>query len=239
MPLKEASESDVDIPQRQESANVVGLAPGQAQYRILIVEDQAENRLLLSKLMETVGFKVRVAENGKRGIELFSEWQPHLIWMDRRMPLMDGDQATRAIRKLPGGDKVKIVAVTASVFVEQREELFKSGMDDFVRKPYRFHEIYDCLVRQLGVKFVYEGSNQTEPPVFALMPDMLLELPAELRQRLKDALESLEKERIAAVIAEIASRDEKLGKTLSHLADNFDYPAILRAMVALGSAEAI
>ncbi len=234
LPLQEADESDVAMPQRQEGASVTGLAPGQPQYRILIVEDQTENQLLLTKLMESVGFKVRVAENGKRGVELFSEWQPQLIWMDWRMPLMDGEQATRAIRGLPGGDAVKIVAVTASVFVEQREELLQSGMDDFVRKPYRFNEIYECMVRQLGVKFVYEGSTQAEQPLAALMPDMLLDLSAELRQRLKDALESLENERIAAVIAEIATYDVMLGKTLAHLANNFDYPAILRAMEALG-----
>jgi len=94
--------------------DIVSLAPNQPEYRILIVEDQLENQLLLTKLMEDVGFPVKVAENGEQALGLFQSWQPHLIWMDRRMPVMDGVEATRRIRELPGGKEVKIVAVTAS-----------------------------------------------------------------------------------------------------------------------------
>ncbi len=71
------------------------------------------------------------------------------------MPVMDGVEATRRIRQLPGGKEVKIVAVTAPAFMEQRQELLNAGMDDFVRKPYRFDEIYDSLARQVGVKYLY------------------------------------------------------------------------------------
>jgi CheY-like chemotaxis protein len=79
--------------------------------------------------------------------------------MDRRMPVMDGVEATRKIRTLPGGDEVKIVAVTASVFREQQQELFDAGIDDVLRKPYRFHEIYDCMARHLGLKYVYRETQ--------------------------------------------------------------------------------
>ena len=68
------------------------------------------------KLMADIGLDARLAENGKRCVEMFQEWHPHLIWMDRRMPVMDGMEATRRIRQLPGGKDVKIVAVTASAF---------------------------------------------------------------------------------------------------------------------------
>jgi len=233
LPLIEADEADVLSSPRREPANVVGLAPGQPNYRILIVEDQIENQLLLSKLMESVGLPVRVAENGERGVALFREWRPDLIWMDRRMPVMDGQEATRIIRGLPGGELVKIVAVTASVFVEQREELLRSGMDDFVRKPYRFSEIYDCLSRQLGIRFIYEGSFRPEQQTAVLTPGSLLVLPASLREELAQALESLEAERIADVIGRITASDPGLGKTLTQFAEDFDYPAILKALQAL------
>ena len=71
------------------------------------------------------------------------------------MPRMDGVEATRRIRQSPGGEQVKIVAVTASVFADQRQDLFAAGMDDFVNKPYRFEELYNCLARQLGVRYSY------------------------------------------------------------------------------------
>jgi CheY-like chemotaxis protein len=207
----------------------MGLAPGHPEYRILIVEDQLENQLLLVKLMESAGFQVKVAENGAQGVELFQSWNPHFIWMDRKMPVMDGLEAMKRIRQLPGGKEVKIVAVTASAFKEQRAELIDAGMDDFVRKPYRFNEIYECLSKHLGVQYIYEGASALQNDA-ALTPEMLFALPEQLRADLKSAVESLESERIAQVIAQVAPYDRKLQRTLAHLAGSFDYPAILDAL---------
>jgi signal transduction histidine kinase len=77
---------------------VIGLEPHQDKYRLLVVDDTKENRLLLVKLLEPIGFEVREAENGVEGLALWESWQPHLIWMDTRMPVMDGLEATRQIR---------------------------------------------------------------------------------------------------------------------------------------------
>ena len=77
---------------------VIGLEPEQQVYRLLVVDDSKENRLLLVKLLEPMGFEVREAENGVEGLTLWESWQPHLIWMDTRMPVMDGLEATRQIR---------------------------------------------------------------------------------------------------------------------------------------------
>ena len=230
LPLREAKETDIVMPQRLEHSEVVGLEPGQPDYRILIVEDQLENQLLLSKLMENVSLQYKIAENGQRGVELFRSWQPHLIWMDRRMPVMDGEDATRIIRKLPGGDAVKIVAVTASAFMEQRAELLECGMDDFVRKPYRFNEIYDCLSKQLGIRFIHEALAEPAEAHVILTAEMLSVLPDDLLSELKAALVSLENERIEAALQQVAAYDPTLQKTLIRLAENFDYPTILKAL---------
>lgn len=229
LPVEEAAAADAVKPDSAGQGEIVGLAPNQPEYRILIVEDQLENQLLLVRLMKNIGFPFKVAENGEQGVALFQDWHPQLIWMDRRMPVMDGMEATRRIRELPGGKEVKIVAVTASAFKEQRDEMLNAGMDDFVRKPYRFNEIYGCLAKQLGVQFIYAGA-QEEAAEVALTAEMLLILPPELRRELRDALESLEDKRIAAVLQQIASYDAALYKILSHLTANFDYPAILRAL---------
>jgi PAS domain S-box-containing protein len=153
LPVNKVTAADVTKPESMVRGDITGLAPDQPEYRILIVEDQLENQLLLAKLMKNVGFPVKVAENGEQALELFQSWRPHLIWMDRRMPKMDGLEATRRIRELPGGREVKIVAVTASAFMEQRVEMLDAGIDEFVRKPYRFNEIYECLTKQLGVQY--------------------------------------------------------------------------------------
>ncbi|MBV5337555.1 MAG: response regulator, partial [Deltaproteobacteria bacterium] len=70
-----------------------------------------------------------------------------------RMAGVDGLEATRRIRLLPGGSTVKIAALTASVFLEERQEILTAGMDDFIRKPYRADELFECLTKHLGVEF--------------------------------------------------------------------------------------
>jgi len=104
-------------------------------------------------------------------------------------------------------------------------------MDDFVRKPYRFNEIYECLSKQLGVQYTYNDAPAAEEVnTVVLTAQSLAVLPQELRRELRDALESLDGERISAVIGQVASHDSKLHKTLSHLAENYDYPTMLNAL---------
>lgn len=155
------------------------------------------------------------------------------------MPVMDGIEATKRLRQLPDGQVVKIVAVTASAFKEQQQEILDAGMDDFVRKPYRFDEIYDCLARQLQVEYRYDV-DQSTPIDAALAVDAaaLSALPATLRQQLRDALLSLDCERIAQVIERIGDVDPVLAKALAQCADTFDYSPILNALNAdLAAAE--
>lgn len=221
------------------TGEVVGLAPGQPLLRMLVVDDQLENRLLLTQLMENIGFPVKVASNGAMGVQLFQSWQPQMVWMDRRMPVMDGLEATRRIRELPGGKEVKIVAVTASAFMEQRDEMLSAGMDDFVRKPYRASEIYECLSKLLGVQYVYANLPEKNDAVSTrLTSEMLAVLPTDLRMALRGALESLESERINELVQQVASYDMELHRTLAMLVENFDYPAILSALHATLQADA-
>jgi PAS domain S-box-containing protein len=226
----EISESAAVKPRFPEisAQEVCGLAPGQPAFRILIVEDHRDNQLLLLKLMSDLGVEVKLAANGEECLALFSAWHPHFIWMDRRMPVMDGIEATRRIRQLPGGGGVKIVAITASVFQEQRQALMDAGMDDFVRKPYRTEEIHDCLARNLGMKFIYRSANTSAQE--ALPMAALARLPAGLRETLKTALESLDSERIGAIVQEVVAVDAGLGHVVERLVGAFDYPAILHAL---------
>ncbi|BBE51858.1 Autoinducer 2 sensor kinase/phosphatase LuxQ [Ferriphaselus amnicola] len=231
LPAEMVSASEVVKPECTVKGEVTGLAPDHPEYRVLIVEDQVENQLLLARLMKDIGIAAKVAENGEQAVNLFQTWAPHLIWMDRRMPVMDGIEATQIIRQLPGGTDVKIVAVTASAFAEQRNEMLEAGMDDFIRKPYRFSEIYESLAKHLGVRYVYaneQGSKHRNNVV--LTTQMLSRLPTSLRNELHDALESLEEERIHLAMEQVATCDPTLHQALSALVSGFDYPTILKAL---------
>jgi PAS domain S-box-containing protein len=234
LPLNEAKQTDIKKTKQIGKGEVVGLAPGQPEYRTLIVEDQRENQLYLTKLMDIIGFKVVLASNGAQGIEQFQKWKPHLIWMDRRMPVMDGMEATRRIRELPDGKEVKIVAVTASAFAEQRNEILDAGMDDYVRKPYDAGEVYDCLSKHLGVKYLYAGSPEVQELDVVLTHEMVARLPEVLQSDLIEALESLDSARIDALIDQVGKHDKTLQKKLHQIAANFDYPNILRALLEGG-----
>ncbi|MBN1123095.1 MAG: response regulator [Anaerolineae bacterium] len=148
-------------PQEQEDRfpDVVGLEPGQPSYRLLIVDDMPDTRRIIMELLTPLGFEVREAENGQEAIELFEEWKPDLIWMDIRMPEMDGLEATRRIKATQAGSTTPIIAVTASVFDEDHAQILESGCDDFLRKPFSSTDIYDKLVKHLGVRFTYKTAT--------------------------------------------------------------------------------
>ncbi|CDH43356.1 ATP-binding protein [Candidatus Contendibacter odensensis] len=216
-------------------ARVIGLEPGQPEFRILIVEDQEENWLLLQRLLEGAGFTVRVAENGLLGVEAFQVWQPHFIWMDVRMPVMDGLEAARQIRALKDGATVKIAALTASVFKEERDRIMAAGMDDFIRKPYQMQEIFDCLTRHLGVRFLHEepeANADVLAPTANISLEDLADLPQQLRQLLSAALIRLDPAQVTAIIHQITDINKSLGDTLAYHADRLAYTTLLRSLNA-------
>jgi PAS domain S-box-containing protein len=230
LPLIEATEANISKTKQEVTGHVVGLAPGQELKRILIVEDQVDNQALLRHLMESIGLQVKVADNGRMGVELFQSWHPHLILMDRLMPVMDGEEATKCVRQLPKGLEVKIVAVTASAFKEQRKQMLDAGMDDVVGKPYRPEEIYQCLSKQLGIKFQYEDQDESQEEVNWLTAEMFSMLPKAVQLELYESLQSLEHDRIDQAIQQVGEHDQVLAKTLARLVEHYNYPAILKVL---------
>jgi CheY-like chemotaxis protein len=173
-----------------------------------------------------------VAEDGAQGVGMFRSWRPHLICMDLRLPVMGGMEAAHEIRALDGGLQVKIVAIIASAFAQQREEVLAAGLDDFVRKPYRREEILDCMARHLGVRYLHREARRASPadPVAALQRDALAMLPHPLRKELAAALVRLDPGPIGEVIDRVSEQDARLGEVLARCAKRFAYTEILDAL---------
>lgn len=160
------------IKSQHASQSVVALAAGQPTYRILVVDDKEHNRTLLCKLLQPLGFEVREAQNGQGAIALWRAWQPHLIWMDMRMPIMDGLEATRRIRltlslsgnaTTPSLTAPKIIALSAGSSKQEQLNAIEAGCDAFVSKPFSESDIVTTLSQQLGVQFVTSSETNDRP----------------------------------------------------------------------------
>jgi CheY-like chemotaxis protein len=221
---------DEAIPTEPQRGRVIGLAEGQPRYRLLIAEDHPESRLMLHKMLAPLGFDLREAVNGKEAVVLFEEWHPHLIWMDIRMPVMDGLEATKFIKATEAGTGIKIIALTAHALEEEQREIMAAGCDDFMSKPYKYEEIIDALTKNLGVRFVYEEETTSSAAAAAQQPDTasLAALPKGLMDALEHALGRLDIGGVDRTIGDIRAHDSSLGDALAAMAKDFQYSNILQ-----------
>ncbi|GBC61096.1 hybrid sensor histidine kinase/response regulato r [Desulfonema ishimotonii] len=217
-----------DMPSEQPGGRVIALEPDQPRYRILVVDDKADNRQLLLKMLSPFGFDLREADDGARAADVWKEWQPHLIWMDIRMPETDGHEAIRRIRADDNAGKTKIIAVTASVLEEERAVVLAAGCDDFLRKPFRQSDIFDMMHRYIGVRYVYaeETRNEDGRDMTAPDPAALLKIPSALLAQIREAVVRADMGETKKRIREVRAHDRALANLLAGLADDFEYEKI-------------
>jgi len=218
-------------------ATIVGIAPAQANLRMLIVDDDAINRKLLAKLLSALKFEVQEATNGLEAIAAWKTWQPHLIWMDMQMPEMDGIEATKQIKTSSIAHPTIIVALTASVFEEQRQKILAAGCDDFIRKPFKKEEILSCIAKYLHVDFLYENNSFTleyktapvkpETQFPPLSPDLPTLMSSEWLTQVHYAAAQGSDEKLSALIQQIPADHPCLIKTLTQLMTDFQFEQIM------------
>ncbi len=138
------------VSMRGESASSSASRAPAHGITILIVENEESNRTLIEKILGFAGYRCVVACNGQEAVEMFSRVQPDLILTDISMPVMDGYEATAAIRARPDGATVPIVAVTAHAMAGDRERAIEQGCTEYLAKPYRTRELLDVVERLLN-----------------------------------------------------------------------------------------
>ncbi len=217
---------------------VVGLRPGLAQYRILVVDDIKTNRDILSTLLGAVGFSVRTADDGKQAVSTFRQWQPHAILMDMKMPVMDGRQAAKTIRALPGGRRAAIIAVSAGALEEERKTvLADDGPSDFIRKPFREEDVFDVLHKHLGLEYVYEeyrepaeDSSLLKRNPQTLTPDTLADFPPQLIEDLYEAALSLDIDCLNELLVNVRQLNHQAAETISTLMQRYELEVLIEAL---------
>lgn len=213
---------------------VQGLEEGQPHFRLLIAEDQLENRLLLRKILQPLGFELREATNGKEAVSIFRQWHPHLIWMDIRMPEMDGLEASRRIQGIQTsepGPRAKIVALTAHALEDERREILAAGCDDLVRKPYRDSDILEALAKHLKARFVFKKEESTRgQPSRVLEASQLSVFPPELVEELKRSTEQLNARLCLDAARRMAEIDPGIGERLEQIVEERRFQELLELL---------
>ncbi|MTJ51463.1 response regulator [Anabaena sp. UHCC 0253] len=214
----------------EDRQRVLGLAPGQPTYKILTVDDKPINRQLLFKLLSPLGFEIKEAGNGQEAIAIWDEWEPHLIWMDMRMPVMDGYEATKYIKSTTKGNATAVIALTASVLEEEKAIVLSAGCDDFIRKPFAEHTIFDALAKHLGVKYIFaeipvlDLDNHLESPLTSVnLTCMSQQWITQLYEAALEANTNL----VLQLVKELPETETRLLQALSKLARQFEFEQII------------
>ena len=210
----------------ESNRTVVRLAPNQPNYRILVVEDKWASRTLLVQVLESAGFSVQEASNGKEAIRIWEKWHPHLIWMDMRMPIMNGYEATEYIRTHIQGQATAIIALTASALESEKQIVLSAGCNDFVRKPFQEKTIFEKLQQYLGVRYVYEQPTDTplqssENVAHMITPEQLSKQPHEWLVQLYSAASLADAEWVFQLIQDIPLANAPLTTALTKLVKGY------------------
>lgn len=232
-----ASQSIVELPYPA----VIGLKPSPVPYRILVVDDQCESRVLMEQRLAGFGFELREVDSGEAAIKQQAEWLPHLVWMDIRLPGISGLEATQQIKQQPNPPTV--IALTANAFKDDREQALASGCDDFVAKPCTNEEIWEILHDHLNLEYQYASEIETTPdatPEQSLSTQkigiqQLQQTPKPWRDTLKQAAQSLSEPRISQVMAQIPQQQAELHTMVAKLVEDFRYDQLLEMLASCDS----
>ena len=226
-----AAEGPVAGEDETRYGQVVRLAAGSSP-QVLIVDDVATNREILAQILEHIGVQVRQVDSGAAALEAVEQARPDLVFMDIRMPGMDGLEALRRLRLQPG-PRLQPVAVSASVLAHEQQRYLQSGFDGFLDKPFRLEHLYACLEEVLGVDYEYAEPEAALAPAPEPVDFEGLRLPALLRSRLLQAAEMRNVTAVKSCLDELQGLGAEASALATHLGElvqRFDLAAVVRVL---------
>ena len=223
-----------DAERQPQSKKVLGLMPGQEEIRILIVDDIQINRLLLANLFMSVAFTIREAGNGAEAVTIFQDWHPRIILMDVSMPVMDGYEATRAIKRMEGGGQTTIIAITASAFQEDRQRILEAGADGYLAKPFKEWDLFETIRQLTDIRYVYDEDapeeEQDSLDAVSDWSDQIAALPSDLRNECIAAAETADVFRLQDLFAEMAKINPAIVRELDQYASAYEFEKIVEIL---------
>ncbi|MEN8241481.1 MAG: PAS domain S-box protein [Chloroflexota bacterium] len=212
---------------------IIGLAPEQPLFRILVADDNALSRSLFVQALKIPGLLVYTVNNGEEAIQILDTWKADLIFMDIQMPVLDGYEATRQIKEKEVGKDTPIIAITAGAFEDEKEKLFSIGFADYMLKPISLEKIFEALERHTSLDFVYSerkinlaSKNRDETK----LAERITGLPIELQKELYHAAIAADRQGTKSVIDRIQSKDETLANALDIWLNDFRFDKIIHVL---------
>ena len=223
----EIKEGKADPVAANTSKRVICIDKDQKAFRILVVDDKKENLQVVVDLLKLAGFETNEAVNGEDAIAKFEEWNPDLILMDLRMPVMDGYEATRRIKLTEKGAKTPIIALTASTFDGERRKILSMGIQGYIRKPFREHELFSILGKELGIRYNYEIETPLSSVKYLnddeVIAQDIAKLPYSQALLMLDAIAVADINKLKELIHSIEHDNLELAQYFMSLAKNYDY----------------
>jgi predicted ATPase/signal transduction histidine kinase/CheY-like chemotaxis protein len=210
-------------------ANIIRLAKG-FSVKALIVDDVADNRAVLADMLQDIGVDIDTAEDGRQALEHVTVDRPDIVFMDIRMPNMDGVSAAQHLIDTYGQERPKLIAVSASALRHERERYLAAGFDEFISKPIVAQQVYRCLANLLPVEFVSQASEKIASEVFEI------ELPDDLYEGIKQAAETYrvsQLDRHFDAVAQLSSAGRRLAERLRERKQNGDMDGITQLLAQL------
>jgi CheY-like chemotaxis protein len=130
----------------------------------LVVDDRWENRAVLLNLLEPLGFRVIEAQHGQQGLDYLLAEQPDLVITDLSMPVMDGFEFLKQVRRSETLKQSKVIVSSASVAQLDQQMAIENGGDDFLPKPVDVQTLFQLLSKHLGIEWIYESQGEDSDP---------------------------------------------------------------------------
>lgn len=210
------------------AGRILGLAPEHAPVKVLVVDDERDNRVALSRLLSSVGIEVVQASDGQDAVAQFEAARPAFVLMDMKMANMNGLEATRLIRATAHGANAPIFVLSASVLETESAEVREAGANGFIAKPFRASEIYEALEQHLGIRFVREAVDGASRSEAALTRAEVEALGAATVAALRRTVEAGYAQRVPSVLAGCGAEHARTVAALCKLADSLEVEKLMK-----------